>query len=135
MEYINTMQRVEMKYILSKSQLEHLKTALKEHMVIDKYGQTSIASIYYDTPDYRLIRTSIEKPSFKEKIRLRAYGLAKENGPVFLEVKRKVNGLVYKRRVTLLEKEAEQFFLLGDKVGEGQISKEIGYFKNYYQST
>ena len=77
MEIINVMQRIEMKYVLNKAQSEYLKDALKEHMKVDQYGQTSIASIYYDTPDYRLIRTSIEKPVFKEKIRLRAYGLVK----------------------------------------------------------
>lgn len=89
MEIINTMLRTELKYVLTKAQLDYLKTALKEHMKVDKYGQTTIASIYYDTPDYRLIRTSIEKPAFKEKIRLRAYGLVKENENVFLEVKEK----------------------------------------------
>lgn len=133
MDYINTMQRVEMKYILNKSQLVALKEALKEHMIIDQYGKTSIASIYYDTADYRLIRASIEKPSFKEKIRLRSYGLLDENNKAFLEVKRKVDGLVYKRRMTLTEEEAEQFFLDNHYVNEGQIAKEISYFRNFYQ--
>ena len=134
MEIINVMQRIEMKYVLNKVQLEYLKTALKEHMKVDQYGRTSIASIYYDTPDYRLIRTSIEKPVFKEKIRLRAYGLIKENDNVFLEVKRKADGLVYKRRKTVTEEMANKFFNDEcDKKCEDQIGKEIMYFKNYYK--
>ena len=135
MEIIDTMQRVEFKYILSKEQLEHLKAALNEHMRVDKYGKTSIASIYYDTPSLLLIRTSIEKPAFKEKIRIRSYGLAKKDDKVFLEVKRKVNGLVYKRRIPLLEEEVEPFFLNQNNVSKnGQIANEINYFKNFYQS-
>ena len=87
-EAIVTMKRYELKYILSGEQHEYLKKELVGHMEIDKYGLTSIASIYYDTPDYRLIRTSIEKPAFKEKVRLRSYGLSKPGGTVFLELKR-----------------------------------------------
>ena len=68
-------------------------------MQIDEFGLHPIASLYYDTPDYRLIRTSVEKPAFKEKIRLRSYGLAVEGSPVYLELKRKAYGIVYKRRV------------------------------------
>ena len=93
------MKRYEMKYILSGSQTEYFKKAVEGHMKIDKFGLTSIASLYYDTPNYRLIRTSIEKPPFKEKIRLRSYGIATEQSPVFLELKRKAYGIVYKRRV------------------------------------
>ena len=134
MEIINVMQRIEMKYVLKKEQLEYLKDALKEHMKVDQFGQTSIASIYYDTPDYRLIRTSIEKPAFKEKIRLRAYGLVKDNDSVFLEIKRKADGLVYKRRKIVTEKMANKFFNDEcDKKCEDQIGKEIMYFKNYYK--
>ena len=134
MEIINVMQRIEMKYVLKKAQLEYLKEALKEHMKVDQFGQTSIASIYYDTPDYRLIRTSIEKPVFKEKIRLRAYGLVKENDNVFLEIKRKADGLVYKRRKIVTEEMANKFFNDEcDKKCEDQIGKEIMYFKNYYK--
>lgn len=133
METIMVMKRYEMKYILSEEQLKFLRQSLRAHMIVDQYGKTSIASIYYDTPDYRLIRTSIEKPKYKEKIRLRSYGLAKNNGQVYLELKRKVEGVVYKRRVETTEKEAVSFFKDKDTtIGENQISKELSYFKNYY---
>ncbi|MBP5092268.1 MAG: polyphosphate polymerase domain-containing protein, partial [Bacilli bacterium] len=100
---------------------------------IDKYGITSIASLYYDTPDYRLIRTSIEKPPFKEKIRLRSYGLATDTSPVFLELKRKFDGVVYKRRVESTIPVVEAFFERdGDIAADGQIAREIAYFRNFY---
>ena len=129
-----TMQRYEIKYILDAGQVEILKQRLVGHMEVDAYGLTSIASLYYDTPDYRLIRASIEKPPFKEKIRLRSYGLAKENSTVFLELKRKAYGIVYKRRVPTTQAAVEKFFNYeGDICADGQIAREIAYFRGFYQ--
>ena len=131
---IVTMQRYEIKYILNAGQIKILREKLVGHMEVDAYGLTSIASLYYDTPDYRLIRTSIEKPPFKEKIRLRSYGLAKENSTVFLELKRKAYGIVYKRRVPTTQAAVEKFFNYeGDICADGQIAREITYFRGYYQ--
>ena len=133
METITVMKRYEMKYILSKEQMFYLKNSLCSHMKIDQYGKTSIASIYYDTPDYRIIRASIEKPEFKEKIRLRSYGLAKDNGHVYLEIKRKNQGIVYKRRIETNEKDASLFLNNKiDSVGSNQIARELTYFRNFY---
>ncbi len=130
---IVTMKRFELKYIISEEQRLYLLEALKGHLEVDEYGLTSIASIYYDTPDYRLIRTSIEKPPFKEKIRLRSYGLAKPGGKVFLELKRKTAGIVYKRRVVTTEEAVNRFFNYeGDITADGQIAREITYFRDYY---
>ena len=130
---IVVMKRYEMKYILTAEQTEYFKEAVKGHMEIDKFGLTSIASLYYDTPDYRLIRTSIEKPKFKEKIRLRSYGIATESSPVFLELKRKAYGIVYKRRVQSTIPLVNKFFDgEGDICAGGQINSEITYFRDYY---
>ena len=127
------MKRYELKYILTRQQTEFFREALRGHMVLDQYGRTSIASLYYDTPDYRLIRTSVEKPPFKEKIRLRSYGLATKDSPVFLELKRKAYGIVYKRRVQSTIPLVEKFFAgSGDVCAPGQINREITYFRNYY---
>ena len=134
-EIVTVMKRTEYKYILTKKQTEFLKEKLKGHMEVDEYGLTSIASLYYDTPDYRLIRQSIEKPPFKEKIRLRSYGLAKEDSPVYLEIKRKYEGVVYKRRAkTTIEATRAFFNQEGDICANGQIAKEIAYFRDYYQN-
>ena len=133
METITVMKRYEMKYILSKEQMFYLQKSLCGHMEVDQYGKTSIASIYYDTPDYRIIRASIEKPAFKEKLRLRSYGLAKKDGHVYLEIKRKSEGVVYKRRVETTEENVSLF--LNNKIktiGSNQIGKELEYFRNFY---
>ena len=133
MDAITMMQRYEMKFILTKDQLAAFKNALNGHMEVDQYGKTSIASIYYDTPDYYLIRTSIEKPAYKEKIRLRSYGLA-NNKNVYLELKRKVSGMVYKRRINIDEDTAENFLI--DKAAQlkdNQVSKELIYFRDRFQ--
>ena len=132
---IVVMKRYEMKYILSPEQTEYFKESVKDHMKIDKFGLTSIASLYYDTPNYRLIRTSIEKPAFKEKIRLRSYGIATDTSPVFLELKRKAYGIVYKRRVQSTIPLVKKFFdCEGDICAGGQINKEITTFRDYYQT-
>ena len=131
---IVVMKRYELKYILTREQTDYLKKALEGHMVLDQYGRTSIASLYYDTPDYRLIRTSIEKPPFKEKIRLRSYGMATDSSPVFLELKRKTQRVVYKRRVTTTIPAVEAFFNCeGEICADGQIAREISYFRDYYK--
>lgn len=130
---IVVMQRYELKYLLSAAQTAFLLERLKGHMELDQYGRTSIASLYYDTPDYRLIRASIEKPPFKEKIRLRSYGLATEESPVYLELKRKAYGIVYKRRVQTTIPLVKNFFAgFGDICAGGQINREITYFRDYY---
>ena len=129
---ILAMSRYEIKYVLTKPQLEHIKKFLSFYLKVDEYGKTSIASLYYDTPDYRLIRTSLEKPEYKEKIRLRSYGLANHDSKVFLELKRKVNGVVYKRRIALKQEDTDG--VLFDKTGDNQIAKEIAYFSSYYQN-
>ncbi len=132
---ITVMKRYEMKYLLNEEQTAFFREQLKGHMEVDEFGRTSIASLYYDTPDYRLIRTSIEKPVFKEKIRLRSYGLATESSPVFLELKRKAYGIVYKRRVETTIPLVGKFFAgEGDICAGGQINREITAFRDYYQS-
>jgi hypothetical protein len=132
---IAVMQRRELKYILTREQAALLRQAMAGHMEPDQFGRTTIASLYYDTPDYRLIRASLEKPAFKEKLRLRSYGRATESSPVFLELKRKSLGIVYKRRVRTTVNGAVRF-LRGeiDRPDDSQISRELAAFRNYYGS-
>ena len=132
---INVMKRYEMKYLMDMRQTDWLRRKLSGHMKIDEFGLTSIASLYYDTPDARLVRESMERPVFKEKIRLRSYGLATEDSPVFLELKRKYDGVVYKRRVQSTIPEVEGFFT-GEEItgGEAQIRRELEYFRDHYRT-
>ena len=129
------MKRFELKYVLDPDQCAWLRRSLEGHMQVDRFGLTSIASLYYDTPEYRLITTSLEKPLFKEKMRLRSYGLATSDSPVFLELKRKAYGVVYKRRVQSTIPLVEKFFQReGDVCADGQINREITYFRDLYGS-
>lgn len=131
-EIISVMKRYEIKYHLNKNQVEYFKEKILDYMKIDKYGLTTISSIYFDTPNYDLINRSIEKPLYKEKIRLRSYGLAKENSPVFLEIKRKNEKIVYKRRIITNETKAESFFKNGEEFDKEQISRELEAFREKY---
>lgn len=125
--------RKELKYRLSPAQDAFLREALAPYVTPDQYGESTICNIYYDMPDYRLIRKSIEKPVYKEKMRLRSYGPAGPEDKVFLELKKKYKGIVYKRRIALTEQEACNY-LSGQSPlpAETQIAKEIDYFKEFY---
>ena len=128
---IQVMKRYELKYLLDRGQTAFLVSCLKGRMEPDRYGLTSIASLYYDTPDFRLIRASLEKPAFKEKIRLRSYGIATEESPVFLELKRKASGIVYKRRVQATLPEVQRFFAGENGLFENrQIGGELEWFRD-----
>ena len=104
-------------------------------MALDQYGRTTIRNIYFDTDNYRLIRHSIEKPAYKEKLRLRSYKKANPSSTVFVELKKKYDSVVYKRRVSLSEAEALDW--VTGKMHckeETQISDEIDYFLHYYET-
>lgn len=129
-------QRIEKKYILTAKQYACLKKRLTPYMQEDQYGLSTICNLYYDTEHYDLIRRSIEKPVYKEKLRLRCYGISDGQSPVFIELKKKFKGIVYKRRISLPLSEAED--LLEKKVQpraevNEQILKEINYFLTFYQ--
>lgn len=126
-------ERKEQKYLLNEKQSKALGRLMTEKLQPDRYYRSVIRNIYYDTPDYRLVRRSLEKPSYKEKLRLRCYGDVSEENSVFLEMKKKYKGIVYKRRVELRGKEAVKY--MADRTARlnaGQIGREIDYFKDFY---
>ncbi len=134
MGYQSVFKRYEMKYIITKKQKMKLVESLQEHLVMDQYGRTRINSIYFDTPDYRLIRQSIDKPSYKEKLRLRSYGETTSNSPVYVELKKKYDHVVYKRRIGTTEKNAMRYLCKhADVIEQSQIKNEIDYVKSYYK--
>ncbi len=94
-------QRYEFKYLLTRGQQARLLSAAGARLRPDEYSHSSIRNLYLDTPDFRLIRRSLEKPVYKEKLRLRSYGRADWEHPVFMELKKKYRSVVYKRRLTL----------------------------------
>lgn len=93
--------RYELKYILTNEEYQLILNKIIEYLTPDKYGEITIQSLYYDTDNYRLIRNSIEKPIYKEKLRIRSYGLATNDSKIFLELKKKYEKIVYKRRIEL----------------------------------
>jgi SPX domain protein involved in polyphosphate accumulation len=131
-------ERIEKKFMLSSEQLEKLQPVLDKYMSPDKFTDYTICNIYFDTDNFQLIRTSLEKPKYKEKLRLRSYGVPTEDQEVFLELKKKYAGIVYKRRVSMKMSEARKY-LYEDKTPENgmnfankQILKEIDYAKKLY---
>ena len=124
--------RHELKYKLTPIQYAIILEQINKHLSLDEYGETTIQSLYYDTDTWLLIRNSIEKPVYKEKLRVRSYGLATPNQTVFLELKKKYKKIVYKRRIRIQEKDLTPFINLGIGADKGQIEKEIRYFCSFY---
>ena len=134
MGYIGSSKRVEMKYLLTPEQYSSLRKAIQHYMKEDDYGLTAICNIYFDTDAYDLIRHSVEKPVYKEKLRLRSYGIPDENSRIFLEIKKKYKGVVYKRRIGLTYSEAVRYIENGTPPADcGQIFREIDYFMKFHK--
>ena len=127
-------ERVERKFLLTPAQYAGLMRTLPEYMQADQYGESTILSLYLDTEDSLLIRRSLEKPVYKEKLRLRSYGVPREMDNVFLEVKKKVRGVVYKRRICLPLAQAMECLAQGSvPAAGGQIGREIAYMLRRYR--
>ena len=127
-------ERYEKKYLLTPAQYRALQTGMAPYMEADVHGRYTICNIYYDTPDFRLIRTSLEKPVYKEKLRLRSYGVPAADSKVFVEIKKKYDGVVYKRRAVMKPQEAVSYLEgTGRPNHEDQICREIDWFLRTYQ--
>lgn len=134
MAYQNVFKRYEIKYILTPAQRRSLEEAMKGIMSIDKYGRTTIRNIYFDTDNFRLIRMSLDKPEYKEKLRVRSYCRVTGDDEVFVELKKKYDSIVYKRRIAMPEYEAMDWLAAGgDMPGDSQIENEIEYVRNFYE--
>lgn len=133
MAYQAIFKRYEIKYLLAPQQKRAILQAMKPYMKLDSYGRTVIRNIYFDTNSFRLIRRSLEKPAYKEKLRVRSYQTAADDDPVFVELKKKYKSVVYKRRLTLSEAQAMNTFRNDLPLPvQSQIAEEIEYFRSYY---
>ena len=127
--------RYELKYLLTRQQQARILSKMEDNMARDEYGHSSVRNIYFDTDTFRLARHSIEHPAYKEKLRIRSYGKADPEAPVFVELKKKYQSVVYKRRLPLPEQQA-----MGWLCGRlplpvhSQIAEEVAYFCSYYQT-
>ncbi len=130
----DTFQRFETKYLLEDFQYRAIMERLKDMAKVDEYGETSILNIYYDTPSFSLIKASLEKPVYKEKLRLRSYGIPKDDTRAFIEIKKKYEGIVYKRRIGMDYSDCLKYLNDNEPVEkQSQISNEIDYFKQFYK--
>ena len=135
MAFQTVFKRYEIKYMLTSRQKEKVLKAMNPYMKLDKYGRTTIRNLYFDTDSYLLIRRSIEKPVYKEKLRVRSYSQASSDSTVFVELKKKYKKVVYKRRISLPEETAMEWLCRNGTSGKGtQISDEIDYFLDYYET-
>lgn len=126
--------RIEKKYIVDEPTYEKLIKKLDGHFVKDRYYKSTICNIYYDTPSHQLVRNSIEKPVYKEKLRVRSYGVPNDEDMVFVELKKKYKGVVYKRRIEMTLAQTRDFFA-GKEVPHDnpQIENELKYFLKFYE--
>ena len=153
MGYQAVFKRYELKYIITADQKERILNAIQHYMEADRFGRSTVRNIYYDTDDFVLARHSIAKPDFKEKLRVRSYSKADADSTVFVELKRKFDGIVYKRRVGLPETDAMRW-MAGSRTPSTmgrmnypaheasaslqaanvspQVASEIEYFKGLY---
>lgn len=127
---VSVFKRKELKFIVNKQQYKDFLNEIKPHIIADEYcknGETyTINNVYFDTDDNYLIRTSIAKPYFKEKLRLRSYfSEVKPSDRVFLEIKRKIDGIVTKRRVIMSVDEANEFLKTGKISSEDYLQKQV----------
>ena len=122
-------ERYEKKYLLNETQRLEIMESLGDRMQQDTYGLHTICSLYYDTEDFAIIRRCLEKPGYREKLRLRSYGIPTSESVVYLEQKKKLGQITYKRRMPITLSEAEAYF--NDSVlptEQGQIFREISWF-------
>ena len=125
--------RMEKKYIITKKQYLILKDIIEDNMVQDEHGKSTICNIYFDTSGFDLIRHSITKPIYKDKVRLRSYNMPNINSTVYLEIKRKYDGVVSKRRIEMQLNEFYKYLSNKNSFANGnQVEKELLYYFQHY---
>ena len=140
---VSTFKRYEIKYLIGMDDAESFAGKLASRMELDEHCPQAegyrISSVYYDTTDRALIRHSLARPPYKEKLRMRSYGGAKQDGDyVFLEIKKKFDGVIGKRRATMSLKQAEEFVGSGlrpqlEGYINNQVAGEIAYFLSVHE--
>ena len=131
-KFVYTFRRYEKKYFVTKKQADELLKKIGNRMIPDKHGETVICNLYYDTKDYLLIRRSLDKPIYKEKLRVRCYGIPNENSVAFIEIKKKFCKVVYKRRLDTTYQKAINYLKTGDLDINCQIKNELDWFLKSY---
>lgn len=127
--------RYEKKYRITREQYQHLLSRMITGLIPEPYGKHTICNVYFDTEDFQMIRNSLAKPVYKEKLRLRSYGTPGNEDMVYLELKKKFDGVVYKRRVMMTYIDAKKYLYDGIRPpADSQILREIDYALKFYQA-
>ncbi|MBR6407253.1 MAG: polyphosphate polymerase domain-containing protein [Clostridia bacterium] len=142
MIFTTIFKRYELKYILTLKQKEQLIKLSGQYVRPDEFGRSTVRNIYFDTENYRLIRNSLERPAYKEKLRVRSYKTSSDDDTVFVELKKKYQSVVYKRRLALPHSQAMYSLCRAGQVDtqtlggyeDRQIANEINYFMSFYQT-
>ena len=131
---MSTFKRFEKKYLINKAQHEEILKKMKSHVEPDEFDKYTICNIYYDTDNYQIIRSSIEKPVYKEKLRVRSYGTPGKQDTIFFELKKKYKSEVFKRRVSMSLRDFEEYLQKGTVPNVSkQVLSEIEYFMSHYK--
>ena len=115
--------RFEIKYMIDEAVFEKLMQVMDGYMIADEHGRSTVCSLYYDTPKHLLIRRSLEHPVYKEKLRLRSYGVAKPSDTVFVELKKKFCSVVYKRRIAMTYDRALSYLAGNGQIADSKIAE------------
>jgi len=134
MKDIYIFKRVEKKYRVTTEEKRAFLNTVAQYLEPDAHGRSTVSSLYIDTPDYLLIRNSIDAKVYKEKLRLRCYNTPSKDTTVFLEIKKKFKGVVYKRRIPVTLENAYEYLYKGIKPEASQIMNEIDYAMKIYRS-
>ena len=133
MGYQSVFRRYEKKYLVTQEQYDRLAKVFAPRMERDRFSESTISNIYYDTPDFRLIRRSLDQPVYKEKLRLRTYCTPHADTEAFVEIKKKYDHVVYKRRIGMNYQQAVDYLDGAPAPEESQISREIDWFSRFYE--
>lgn len=126
--------RIEKKYVITPAARDKLLATLSSRLTPDPHGRSTVMSVYLDTADFRLIRQSLDAKVYKEKLRIRSYGIPPAGASVFFEIKKKYKGVVYKRRLTMSLAEALHYLQTGIAPCDTQIMREIDYAMQLYHN-
>lgn len=133
MQHATFSRRIELKYLMSRSQKARILEAMEPYMKPDVYAHSTVRNLYCDTPTDLLIRTSLSHPIYKEKLRIRSYARAGMSEPVFLELKKKFDGVVYKRRIRLPQNAALAGISGAAPLPDSQIGRELSFAVRRYE--
>jgi hypothetical protein len=124
-------QRYEQKYLLNQFQYDEILRILPEFAREDEFGRSTVYSVYYDTDDYKITKRLFDKSDYKEKLRMRSYGVPRQGDTVYVELKKKLNGISYKQRIPV-SFTGTGFFLNPGPNFNSAYSGEINWFLQYY---